>query len=82
MEFAEKDDETEIESFELKPLEVEFDGLKKYITDFHDKIDENIAKSNNDPQKAFEIVEDSYDRRYLNLIFNGKIYGFVCMHYD
>jgi len=41
-----------------------------------------MQKSNNDAQTVFQLMEDGYDRRYLNLVYQGKIYGFAFLHYD
>jgi len=32
--------------------------------------------------KLFDITEDGYDRHYLHIVFEGKIYGLACLNYD
>ena len=45
-------------------------------------MDETILKSNNPPEEVFEKTEEGYDRHYLMLVANEKVYGIAVLHYD
>lgn len=59
-----------------------FDNLPNYIESFYERLEETIQKSNHEAVKLFDITENGYDRRYLHIVHNGKIYGMVCLNYD
>ena len=82
MEFAEQDNQTEVDSFTVMPIEVKFEGLQTYIQQVYTKISTVMQKSNNDAETVFNLMEEGYDRRYLNLVYQGKVYGWAFLHYD
>jgi hypothetical protein len=45
-------------------------------------LDEGVAKSNNSALEVFSKTENGYDRNYLAVTFEDKIYGLVCLNYD
>ena len=45
-------------------------------------LDESVAKSNNSPVEVFQKTENDYDRHYLSITYEDKIYGLACLGYD
>ncbi len=68
--------------FQLVPIQVSYSNLQKHIESFYERLDETIVKSNHDAIKSFEITEQGYDRHYMHIVNEGKIYGLACLNYD
>lgn len=81
--FAEASDACEVAAFTVLALKnVEHKEILKFFEDFNLKVDPVISKSNQEPKKAIELMEEGYDRRYLTMNHDGKIYGLLACHYD
>lgn len=81
--FAEASDACEIADFTVCALRnVVHQDVLKFFEDFNSRVDPAISKSNQEPKKAIELMEEGYDRRYLTLNHDGKIYGLLACHYD
>jgi hypothetical protein len=53
-----------------------------FIDKVYSALDDTIAKSNNTPKEVFEKTEEGYDRHYLMLVANEKVYGIAILNYD
>jgi hypothetical protein len=82
MTYATSDDKTEIEEFQLEPLNTTYAMLLDTIKGFYQKVDPAIAQSNHEPTRVQELMEDGYEQRYMSLVKDGKIYGLVCFNYE
>ena len=79
---ADKNDIAEISEFVIKPFTVKYDRLLNFMSHVYSALDDTIAKSNNTPQEVFDKTEEGYDRHYLMLVANEKVYGIAIVNYD
>jgi len=66
----------------IEPLNIDYKEVSNYIESFYEKLDPVINKSNHESSKVFDLTENGYDRYYVNLISEGKVYGLACLNYD
>lgn len=79
---ADKSSNEEIAEFQIKPFSIKNERILSFIEHIYKNVDETIAKSNNTPQEVFDRTEEGYDRHYLMLVFNEKVYGIATLNYD
>lgn len=79
---AEKTDAKEISEFQIRNFTIKYSQILSFITHVYNQLDDTIAKSNNNPQEVFDKTEQGYDRHYLMLVANEKVYGIAIINYD
>lgn len=72
----------EISQFQVRPLGIPLAEITNFIEAMYGLLDESLVKSNNTPQEVFEKTEHDYERHYLAITFEDKIYGLACLGYD
>lgn len=73
---------SEISQFVIEPLGIPLSEIPNFLSEVYALLDEPIAKSNNLPTQVFQKTENDYDRHYLAITFEKKIYGIACIGYD